>query len=137
MRGDLDNGPETIFVADDDEAVCELLKMVIDADGLKVRTWATADAFLAEREREFLQPGCLLHDLELPKVGGLELVDELQKRDVKLLVIFLSGRGDLLASAQARCVKTQGYFRKPFDNTLLLSCIRRVIGRAETAHRSS
>ena len=135
LRLQMGRGPETsvgtVFVVDDDEAVRDMLRTLIEADGFKVRTWRTAEAFLADYESP--QSGCLVLDLDLPGMNGLELAEMLQTHDMRLPIILVSGRGDLLTSTWAIGIKALGYFSKPFDNQLLLACIRRGMAQAEAS----
>lgn len=112
----------TVFVVDDDEAVRDMLRTLIEADGFKVRTWRTAEAFLADYELP--QSGCLVLDLDLPGMDGLELAEMLLARRVRLPIILVSGRGDLLTSSRAKGINALGYLSKPFDNQILIDCIR-------------
>jgi len=120
----------TVFVVDDDRAVLDLLRTLIEADGFKVQTWSSAEGFLADYSLP--QDGCLVLDLDLRgALNGLELAESLQARHARLPVIFVSGRGDLLTSSRAKDINALGYFSKPFDNQRLLACIRR--GMAKTS----
>ncbi len=112
----------TVFVVDDDEAVRDMLRTLIEADGFKVQTWRTAEAFLADYE--IPRPGCLVLDLDLPGMDGLELAEMLLARRARLPIILVSGRGDLLTSSRAKGINALGYLSKPFDNQLLIDCIR-------------
>jgi FixJ family two-component response regulator len=115
----------TVFVVDDDEAVSDMLRTLIEADGFKVQTWRTAEAFLADCE--LTQSGCLVLDLDLPGTNGLELAEMLRAHQAQLPIILVSGRGDLLTSSRAKSIKALGYLSKPFDNQFLLGCIRRAM----------
>lgn len=113
----------TVFVVDDDESVRDMLKTLIEADGFEVQTWRTAEAFLAEYDLP--QSGCLVLDLDLPGLDGLDLAEILMMRHARLPIILVSGRGDLLTSSRAKGINALGYLSKPFDNQLLLQYIRR------------
>jgi FixJ family two-component response regulator len=113
---------DTVFVVDDDEAVRDMLRTLIEADGFNVQTWSTAEAFLADYE--ISRPGCLVLDLDLPGMDGLELAEMLLARLARLPIILVSGRGDLLTSSRAKGINALGYLSKPFDTQLLIDCIR-------------
>jgi len=113
---------DTVFVVDDDEAVRDMLRTLIEADGFNVQTWSTAEAFLADYE--ISRPGCLVLDLDLPGMDGLELAEMLLARLARLPIILVSGRGDLLISSRAKGINALGYLSKPFDTQLLIDCIR-------------
>ena len=123
MKTVFDADSRAVFVVDDDEAVRDMLRTLIEANGLKVRTWPSAEAFLADYE--ISKPGCLVLDLELTGMNGLELAEMLQARQVRLPIILVSSRGDLLTSSRAKDINALGYLSKPFDNQLLLEYIRR------------
>ena len=125
-------GLSTVFVVDDDEAVRDMLKTLIEADGFNVQTCRTAEAFLAEYDLP--QSGCLVLDLDLPGMSGLELAEMLVARHAWLPIILVSGRGDLLTSSRAKDINALGYLSKPFDNQLLLEYIRRAIAKAKVSH---
>lgn len=125
-------GSRTVFVVDDDEAVRDMLRTLIEADGFKVRTWRSAEAFLADYEISL--PGCLVLDLELPGMNGLELAETLQARHVRLPIILVSSRGDLLTSTRAIGVNALGYLNKPFDNRFLMAYIRRGMAQVESGN---
>ena len=112
----------TVFVVDDDDAVRDMLRTLIEADGFNVQTWSTAEAFLADYD--ISRPGCLVLDLDLPGMDGLELAEMLLARRARLPIIIVSSRGDLLTSSRAKGINAQGYLSKPFANQLLIECIR-------------
>ena len=123
MKTVFDADSRAVFVVDDDEAVRDMLRTLIEGDGFKVQTWRTAEAFLAEYDPP--QSGCLVMDLDLPGMDGLELAEMLLARQARLPIILVSGRGDLLTSSRAKDINALGYLSKPFDNQLLLEYIRR------------
>ena len=114
-----------VFVVDDDEAVRDMLRTLIEADGFKVQTWSTAQAFLADYELP--QKSCLVLELDLPGMDGLELAEMLLARQAQLQIILVSSRGDLLSSSRAKGINALAYLSKPFDNQLLIEHIRRAM----------
>ena len=122
-----DAGSRTVFVVEDDEAIRDLLRTLIEASGFNVQTWSTAEAFLADYELP--QSGCLVLDIQLPGMSGLELAEMLRARQLRIPIILLTGRGALLTTLRARQIGALGYLSKPFDNQLLLGYIRRAMAQ--------
>ena len=83
---------QTVFVVDDDEAVCDALGMLLRASGMRVETFNSAQAFLNVYRPQ--RAGCLLLDIRMPGMSGLDLQDELHKRRYAIPIIFLTGHGD-------------------------------------------
>ena len=94
-----DNDRHTVFVVDDDEAVCDALGMLLRAAGLRVETFCSASLFL-----KAYRPGssaCLILDIRMPGMSGLDLQDELYKRRISIPIIFLTGHGDVPMAVRA------------------------------------
>ena len=89
----------TVFVVDDDEAVRESLNDLLDSVGLQVETFSSAQDFLEIYALE--RQGCLVLDIRMPFMSGLELQDELIKRGAILPIIFITGHGDVPMAVQA------------------------------------
>ena len=82
-----------VYVLDDDLSVREAVGSLIRSDGLKVRTFASAQEFLASLRKE--RPSCLVLDIQLPDINGFELQQELATKDIQVPIIFLTGHGDI------------------------------------------
>ena len=110
-----------VFVVDDDEAIRDSLRMMLKAAGSSVATFSSADEFLS-----FCNPhteGCLVLDINMPDMDGLELQDELNRRGIFLPIIFLTGQGTIRSSVRALKAGAQDYLTKPVDGTELFECI--------------
>jgi two-component system response regulator FixJ len=114
-----------VYVVDDDEAVRRFLRGLIQSVGLNVETYATAQEFLAAYQAG--SPGCLLLDIRMPGMSGLELQAELKRRKVDLPVIILTGHGDVKVAVHAMKAGAVDFIEKPFNNELLLQSIQNAI----------
>ena len=112
----------TVFVVDDDQAIRSTLHFVISSAGFNVELHANANEFLAACDPE--KAGCLLVDVRMPEMSGLDLQRELQVRDIRLPVIVLSGHGDVPMASRALKQGAFDFLEKPFDNEVLLDRIR-------------
>lgn len=121
----LPNTEPTVFVVDDDEGVRDSLSMLIDADGLRVEAYGSACAFLDQYQAA--RPGCLILDMRLPDLGGLDLLERLADRNSLLPVIILTGHGDVPAAVHAMKVGAMDFIEKPFNARQLLDRIRQAI----------
>ena len=117
---------KTVHVVDDDEAVRRFLRGLIQSVGLKVETFATAQEFLDTCEAD--RPGCLLLDIRMPGISGLELQAELKRRAINIPIIILTGHGDVKVAVHAMKAGAVDFIEKPFSNELLLDAIQKAIG---------
>jgi two-component system response regulator FixJ len=127
----------TVYVVDDDDAVRDSLKILLESFLLSVRDFGSAAAFLDGFESS--GDDCLLLDLHLPAIGGFEILSILEKRGVFLPVIVLTGRGDEQAKARAFAAGAVAFLEKPVDEVQLMAaidCARRG-GRALRTPRTS
>jgi len=125
-----------VYVVDDDVAIRESLASLIRSAGLRVETFASAPEFLT-RSRTAL-PSCLVLDVKLPGVSGLDLQQELAKANVQIPIIFLTGYGDVPTSVRAMKSGALEFFTKPFDDEALLAAVRQAVARrARAPHKST
>ena len=123
MKG---NKPESlVYLVDDEYAVRDSLALLIESAGLAVRSFASALDFLNDYDP--LQPGCLLLDVRMPTMSGLELQVELARREIAIPIIFISGHAGIPDSAKAFRAGAVDFLEKPFDNGLLLERIAEAI----------
>jgi len=111
-----------VYVVDDDASVREAVDSLIRSAGLPVRTFASAQEFLATPRTEM--PSCLVLDLHLPGLSGLDLQEELAKDDIQIPIIFLTGRADIRTSVRAMKAGAFEFLTKPFADEDLLNAIR-------------
>jgi FixJ family two-component response regulator len=115
---------QTVFIVDDDPSICRSLSRLVRAAGLEARTFPSAEKFLEEARPEALQrPACLVLDLQMPGIGGLELQHELAASPAPCPVIFISGNGDIPLTVQAMKQGAVTFLTKPFDDEDLLQSI--------------
>ena len=119
-----------VFVVDDDASVRDSLGRLISSVGFKVETFANARAFLGARRPD--APGCLVLDVRLPGLSGLDLQRELAETDAALPIVFLTGHGDIPMSVQAMKAGAVEFLTKPFRQQDLLDAIRGAIERDRT-----
>ena len=120
-------GSPTVVVVDDDAAVRDGLRRLISSVGLGVEVFPTAQAFLRARRPD--APGCLVLDVRLPGLSGLDLQRELADTDAALPIIFLTGHGDVPMSVRAMKAGAVEFLTKPFRAQDLLDGIRSAIER--------
>src|ERR1700720_322159 len=123
-----------VYVLDDDVSVREGVGSLIRSVGLKVRTFASAQEFLASLRKE--RPSCLVLDIQLPDINGFELQQELATKDIQIPIIFLTGHGDIPMSVRAIKAGAIEFLTKPFDDEYLLEAIRSAIARDNKNERS-
>jgi DNA-binding NtrC family response regulator len=123
-----------IAVIDDDVSVREGVAGLLRAAGHRVQTFASAREYLARRPTE--PPLCLVLDVQLPGMTGLDLQRELAKMHESLPIIFLTGRGDIPMSVQAMKAGAIDFFTKPVDAQRLLECIEAVVRRSGKLQRA-
>ena len=118
-----------VFVVDDEPSVQTAFIRLLVSAGYHVRGFISARAFLAEYRP--VAPGCLILDLHMPEVTGLDLLETLRTTDPSLGVIFVSGRGDVPATAKAMKMGAVDFLTKPVDDAVLLGAV------ASAAQRST
>jgi FixJ family two-component response regulator len=120
-----------VFVVDDDISVRESLELLIRSGGWEPETFASAQEFLA-RPRA-LVPSCLVLDVSLPGLNGLELQKRVAVERPDMPIIFITGYGDVPMTVQAMKAGAVEFLTKPFSDDVLLSAIRNAIKRSQTA----
>jgi two-component system response regulator FixJ len=114
----IDKTDPVVYVVDDEFAVRDSLTLLVESNGQAVRSFASAEAFLNDYSPD--QPGCLLLDIRMPTMSGLELQDELMARDICIPIIFISGHARIPDSAHAFRAGAVDFLEKPFDNATLM-----------------
>ncbi len=114
-----------VFIVDDDEALRDSLRWLLESVGLKVETHDSANSFLQSYYPG--QSGCLLLDVRMPGMSGLELQEQLESRDVRLPVVIMTGHGDVSMAVRALKAGALDFIEKPFDDELLLASIQRAL----------
>jgi len=115
----------TVFVVDDDQAMRNSLKWLIESVGMQVETFGSAQAFLDAYYPA--RGGCLLVDVRMPGMSGLELQAYLTRREIGIPVIIITGHGDVSMAVKAMKVGAVDFIEKPFDDEELLNSIRNAL----------
>src|ERR1700722_4439347 len=114
-----------VFVIDDDPSFRRSTEMLVGSAGLNVQSFSSAEEFLRSRRPD--APGCLLLDVRMPHLSGLDLQGELTKAGVQIPIIFITGHGDIPMTVQAMKAGAIEFLTKPFREQDLLDGIRRAI----------
>lgn len=119
----------TVYIIDDDKAVRDSLAWLVEATGLAVKTYEAARGFLRDVAAEGVAEGsgCIIVDVRLPEMNGLDLQDALLERNVHLPVIVITGHGEVPVAVRALKAGAFDFIEKPFSEKLLLDRIRDAI----------
>src|SRR5271165_6067341 len=120
-----------VFIVDDDVSVRESLELLVRDENWKAETFASAQEFLDHPRKRV--PSCLVLDLSLPGLDGLELQKQLAVEPVDMPIIFISGYGDVPKSVQAMKAGALEFLTKPLDSDTLVSAIRNALQRSSLA----
>lgn len=121
-------GVPTVFIVDDDADVRESLKELLESVGLHSESFATAQEFLSSPLRD--APSCLVLDVRLPGISGLDLQRELKRRRINIPIVFLSAHADVPMSVKAMKSGAIEFLTKPFRQQDLLDAVQRSLARA-------
>ena len=119
--------PATVFIVDDDEAVRGSLKLLLKTLGLPAQAFASAQEFLTSFDPG--RTGCLVLDIRMPGMSGLELQDALNARGALLPIIFITGHGDVPMAVEAMQHGAMDFLQKPFRDQDLLDRINKALQR--------
>jgi two-component system response regulator FixJ len=124
-----------VHVIDDDEAVRESLSLLLETAGRSVRTYASATAFLGALPNA--GAGCVLTDVQMPGLNGLELQRRLAELGIKLPVIIMTGQGDVAIAVEALKAGARDFLEKPLDEGQLLAAISSALSASEQTHQKA
>jgi FixJ family two-component response regulator len=127
MRGSSTNARATIFVVDDDLAVRDSLKLLLRSVGQAVETYGSAQEFLDAYSED--RPGCLVLDIRMPGMSGLELQQKLNEKHSILPIIFITGHGDVPMAVEAMQAGAVDFIQKPFRDQDLIDRINQALER--------
>jgi len=119
------NNQPTVFVVDDDQAMRNSLKWLIESVSMQVETYDSADAFIKNYYPG--RSGCLLLDVRMPGMSGLELQEYLVKQRISIPVVVITGHGDVPMAIRAMKSGAVDFIEKPFNDELLLESIRHAL----------
>ena len=129
----MNNARALIYVVDDDVSVREGLESLLRSAGFTVQTFSSAQEFLASARADV--PSCLVLDVQLPGLSGLDLQQELAKADVQIPIIFLTGHGDIPISVRAMKAGALEFLTKPVNDEDLLDAIQQATARDHRARQ--
>jgi FixJ family two-component response regulator len=124
-------GNPIVFVVDDDPSIRKSLDRLIKSAGFAVETFATAHEFLERHCHE--GPSCLVLDVKLPGLNGLELQEKLLSREHAMPIVFITGHGDIPMSVKAMKKGAIDFLTKPFDDKDLLDAVQQALQRESNA----
>lgn len=114
----------TVFIVDDDKEVTESLLWLIESVGYQVEVFHNPQVFLERYEQ---RPGCLVLDVRMPEMSGLELQETLKEKNITLPIIFITGHGDIPMAVRAMKSGASEFLTKPVNNQILLETINKAI----------
>lgn len=118
-----------IHVVDDDEAMRESLAFLLGSSGFAVRLYDGATAFLPELDAA--TSGCILSDIRMPEVDGIELLRRVRASGRSLPVVLMTGHGDVPLAVEAMKLGASDFIEKPFDDEVLIAALRSAIARSQ------
>jgi two-component system, LuxR family, response regulator FixJ len=118
-----------VHVIDDDEAVRQSLAFLLRANEIEVQTYESGAAFLVAAPR--LKSGCVVTDVRMPEISGIELLRRLKELKVPLPVIVITGHGDVPLAVEAMKFGAAEFLEKPFDDDILLAAVRSALNRQD------
>ncbi len=121
----------TVFIVDDDPSICAALSRLFKSVGLPAQSFATAREFLDQAPQ--LGPGCLVLDMRLPGLSGLDLQGELARAGIGLPIIFLTAHGSVPLSVQAMKAGAVDFLEKPVEDQTLLDAVSQALKRDRQA----
>jgi len=122
-----------VHVVDDDAAIRDSLRVLLASAGFPAQTYDSAVAFLAAAAG---LAGCVLTDVRMPEMDGLELQQRLSERDIRLPVIIMTGQGDIHLAVQAMKAGAVDFLEKPFDDAMLLDAVHRALAQSRRIEES-
>jgi two-component system, LuxR family, response regulator FixJ len=129
------NSNLTVHVIDDDDAVREALAVLLTESGFTVRSYRSATEFLAVLDR--VPAGCIVSDIRMPGIDGLELQQRLKVAQTNLPLIFITGHGDIPMAVQALRDGAVDFIEKPFDEDVLLDAVKNALESARSKSAES
>ncbi len=122
---------QTVHVIDDDDAARDSLQFLLETAGLQARTYETAAAFL--KELPATASGCVITDVRMPGMTGIDLLKTLKARAFPLPVIVITGHGDIPLAVEAMREGASDFLEKPYDDEALLQSISRAVASSKSA----
>jgi two-component system response regulator FixJ len=122
-----------VHVIDDDEAMRQSLAFLLGTVGMEVQTYESAMAFLAVAPE--IKSGCIITDVRMPEVSGLDLLRRVQELELGIPVIMITGHGDVPLAVEAMKIGALDFLEKPFDDEVLLASVRSALNQLDQDQR--
>ena len=122
-----------VHVIDDDEAMRQSLAFLLGTVGMKVQTYESAMAFLAVAPE--IKSGCIITDVRMPEVSGLDLLRRVRELELGIPVIMITGHGDVPLAVEAMKIGALDFLEKPFDDEVLLASVRSALNQLDQDQR--
>ncbi|HLZ51287.1 MAG TPA: response regulator transcription factor [Candidatus Acidoferrum sp.] len=122
----------TVFVVDDDRGMRQAIQDLVESVGLRAESFASAEEFL--RKKHNTRPSCLVLDVRLPQMSGLDFQRRLVEKGIEIPVIFITAHGDIPMSVRALKSGAVEFLTKPFRDQDLLDAVQQALQRDRTAH---
>lgn len=119
------NNSQTVYIVDDDSDVADSMSMLLESTGLRTQQYHSAEEFLQSTVAQLV--GCLILDVRMPDMNGLELQQEIKRRNVNLPVVFVTGHGDVPMAVQAMKNGAVEFLQKPFREQEFIDCVNRAL----------
>jgi FixJ family two-component response regulator len=128
-----DAAAPTVFIIDDDAGVRASIQGLLKAAGLRSESFGTAQEFMARRNPD--SPGCLILDVSLPGINGMDFQRKLVEAGVRIPIIFITGHGDIPMTVKAMKSGAVEFLTKPFDDQDLLGAVHQALDQDRTTRR--
>ncbi|MGP0088860.1 MAG: response regulator FixJ [Xanthobacteraceae bacterium] len=122
-----------VHIIDDDDAMRDSLAFLLGSARIRVRSYETAVAFL--NSINGMAPGCIITDVRMPQISGVELLQRLRALEIGLPVVVITGHGDVPLAVEAMKLGAVEFLEKPFDDEVLLAAVKSALNRSERSVR--
>lgn len=129
----MDTGKPVIYIVDDDKSVCRALKLLLKAHGYLVETFTCAADFMAFKHSK--TPSCLILDVQLPGISGLDLQKAMAVRELTIPIVFITGHGDIPMSVKSMKAGAVDFLPKPFSKKKLLEAVNVAISKNKVQNK--
>ncbi|TWG80398.1 LuxR family two component transcriptional regulator [Cupriavidus gilardii J11] len=126
---------ETVFIVDDDEAMRDSLTWLLEGNGYQVRSFASAEQFLAAYDAN--QVSCLILDVRMPGMSGPELQERMLAENIQLPIVFITGHGDVPMAVSTMKKGAIDFIEKPFDESELRALVERMLQKARADYSAA
>jgi two-component system response regulator FixJ len=118
-----------VYIVDDDRDVRSSISFMLGTNGTRTRPFASGGDFIDSLDH--LEPGCVLLDVRMPEIDGIEVLQELARRDISWPVVVMTGHGEVALAVQTMKLGAVDFLEKPFEENLLQACLRRAASLLE------